>query len=96
MATPRKQRQGPFSSSKRASPNLTDNNPDDLSRAPSTWDGDQLHRKQWFNKRVREAKDNYQFIQLIRHSTVPNSRGQTAVYNDSHACDHAAERNLGT
>ena len=77
----------------------TDNHHSDTSklRAPTQWNGAQLHRASWFNAKIKEAKNTYRFIQLVMYSTIPIPKsGATAVYNDEHACDHHFEQNVGS
>ena len=64
----------------------------------SSWDGGQATQAAWFNKKLKEAEDDFGFVQLNRSATVAGAslRELVAVFSPSHGLEHASGENQGT
>lgn len=61
----------------------------------SLWAGDQVSRAPWFNARLKEAADVFEYKTLVKHGTVSTPRGETACFSPEHAMEHLTKANVG-
>ena len=49
----------------------------------------------WFNAKLKEAANVYEYKTLVKHGTVSTPRGETACFSPEHAMDHLTKSNVG-
>ena len=59
------------------------------------WAGDQVSRAPWFNAKLKEAANVYEYKTLVKHGTVSTPRGETACFSPEHAMEHLTKANVG-
>ena len=78
-------------------PNATDSESSSVLRSNAAeWGGDQVSRGAWFNAKLKNAADVYEYKTLCFFGTVSTTRGKTAVFSAEHALNHLQKIGVGT